>query len=111
MATLTKQTIDRDGLKPSYSAAASGGDQWANGGRDMIHVKNGDTASHTVTVASQLSSFPQGASKSDVAVSVPAGEERFIGPFAKGAFNDSAGNTQITYDAVTSVTIAVMELD
>lgn len=110
MATLTKQTVDRDGLNATYDAAASGGDQWANGGQEVLHVKNGDTAGHTVTVASQVAAPVPGTAKSDVAVTVPAGEERFIGPFPKGNFNDANGNAQITYDAVTSVTLAVLEI-
>lgn len=110
MATLSVQTIDRSGLSPSYASAAAGGDQFAWGERRFIHVKNGDTAEHTVTVASQYSDAPQGLDSADLAVAVPAGEERIVGPFSERAFADSDGNVQLSYDAVTSVTVAVLEV-
>ena len=48
--------------------------------------------------------------KGNAVVSVPAGDERFIGPFPTGAFNDAAGKVQITYDDVTSITIAALRM-
>jgi len=108
MAILTVQQASLSGVNTTYGAAAGGGDQFANTGKAMIHVKNGDVSSKTVTVDSQKV-CSQGFDH-DAAVAIPAGEERMIGPFPKDRFNDANGDVQITYSAVTSVTIAVVEL-
>lgn len=110
MATLTVQNINRSGLEATYASAGAGGDEFTNNGSTFLHVKNGDGSAHTVTVASQYAPVPAGLAQSNVQVSVPAGEERMIGPFPTRAFNDEDGLTQVTYDAVTSVTIAVINI-
>lgn len=109
MATLTVSNINHTGLAPSFTAAAGGGDQFANDGRIFIYVKNAHTSGQTVTVNSQSNcSF---GFDHDVAVSVPATNgERLIGPFPTSRFNDSSGNVQITYSGVTSLTIAAIRL-
>ena len=45
----------------------------------------------------------------DRTVSIPAGEERMVGPFQAATYNDSGGLVQLTYDGVTSVTIAIIK--
>ncbi|MBU0846543.1 hypothetical protein KKH23_05085 [Patescibacteria group bacterium] len=107
MATLTAQTISRSGLKAVYSVAASGGDEFANTGSEFIHVKNDDGSSHTVTI--ETVATVDGLAVADRDLAVPAGEDRMIGPFPTGTYNDSDGKAQLTYDAVTSVTIAVLK--
>ena len=107
MAVLTVQQAALTGLNSSYGAAAGGGDQFANTGKAMLHVKNG-ASSKTVTVDSQTP-CSQGVDH-DAVVAIPAGEERMIGPFPKARFDDANGDVQITYSAVTSVTVAVVEL-
>lgn len=113
MADLTIQDIVEAGLAASYDPAAAGGDAVLNLSGDVfLHVKNGDVSSHTVTVTAQDSSEEVpgfGAmTKANLAVAVPASGERFIGPFPRQAFNDAGGDVQITYDDVTSVTIAAL---
>ena len=113
MATLSTENITEAGLNATYNAASAGGDDVANrpDERLFLHVKNGDASSHTVTVAALSNSLdlPQYGSvtKADVSVAIPAGEDRFIGPFPPAAFGSSL---TITYDAVTSVTIAAIRL-
>lgn len=113
MATLTVQSITESGLNATYSNAAAAGDTFANTpqGRTFLHVKNGDASSKTVTVTAVDASedFPGWGtmSKSNVSVAIPAGEDRFIGPFPIKAFG---GDPDITYSAVTSVTVAVMKV-
>lgn len=105
---LTVQTVTRAGLKPSYDSAAAGGDSFPRrSGDTVLHVKNGDASQHTVTIVSQASPGPGEASANED-VAIPAGEERFIGPFPE-AFEDADGLVQITYDAVTSVTVAAID--
>ena len=109
MATLTPQVIALAGITPTLVAAEAGGDEFVNSGRDFIHIKNGDAAAMDVTVNSQAP-CSQGEDH-DVVVTVPATSgEKFIGPFPKDRFNDTAGKVQITYSAVTSVTIGIVRL-
>lgn len=108
MATLTAQALAAAGLNPTYAAADVAGDEfaWSNG--VFCHVKNDDAGSHTVTVVSQATARP-GIAPANIEVAIPAGEARFIGPLNQSLFADADGNVQITYDAVTSVTIAVLK--
>lgn len=113
MATLTVQDITESGVDATYSSAAALGDTFANNaqGRTFLHVKNGDASSHTVTVtavdASQDFAGWGTMTKANVSVAIPAGEDRFIGPFPIRAFGN---DPDITYDDVTSVTIAALRV-
>jgi len=107
MATLTKQTIDRDGLEATYASCASGGDEFLNTGDEFIHIVNGAGVEQTVTIVTQATVDSQAVA--DRSVAIPAGEERFIGPFATSTYNDANGKVQLTYDAVVSLTIAILE--
>lgn len=107
MATLTTQVVSDTGLEATYDTAAAGGDQCATGTGVLLHVKNADASSHTVTLAS-----PQ-VHRGDLAVDnrdviVPAGEDRFIA--VPDFYRGSDGLCSITYDAVTSVTVAVLRV-
>lgn len=112
MATLSVESIAESGLDATYNVAAAGGDTFSNdsSARIFLHVKNGDASPHTVTVASIVSSREiQGlgtVTKADASAAIPAGEDRFIGPFPFTAFGASP---DITYDDVTSVTIAALK--
>ncbi len=106
MATLVPQDVSTAGVVPTYAAATSGGDQFANDGKTMVHVKNGGTTT-TVTVASQQA-CSQGATH-NTAVAVTSGGERMIGPFDTSRYSDSGGNVLLTYSAVTSLTIGVFQ--
>lgn len=109
MAELTPQVIVLAGITPTLVAAEAGGDEFVNSGRDFIHIKNGDASPITVTVNSQTD-CNQGVDH-DVEVVVPASTgEKFIGPFPKDRFDDAANKVQITYSAVTSVTVGIVRL-
>lgn len=104
MATLVAQQIVQAGTTPAYAAAAVGGDKVAPGASNFIHVKNAGVGSVTVTVDSvQPSNY---GTDVNLAVAVPAGEERMIGPFPEGRFAGADGLAAVTYSGVTSVTIA-----
>jgi len=107
MATLAVQDISTAGVVPTYAAATSGGDQFSNNGRVMLHVKNGG-ATMTVTIVSQQA-CSQGSIHS-TAVAVTSGGERMIGPFDPSRYSDGSGNTFLTYSAVASVTVGVFDL-
>jgi hypothetical protein len=110
MATLATQEIGLGGLAPAYAAAAGGGDAFTPDADTFLHVKNGSGGAITVTVATPGSLLGGALAVPDVAVSVPAGGERMIGPFPPSYFADSAnsGLAAITYSGVTSLTIAVL---
>ena len=115
MADLAIQEVTEGGLTASYAAAVAGGDSALNIGGDVIlHVKNGGAGVLTVTVTAQRTSKQIGGfgvlTKADIAVSVAAGQERFIGPFPIRAFNDSTGRVRIGYDQVVSVTVAALRV-
>lgn len=113
MAALTAQSITEAGVDATYSAADSEGDTFANTSeaRTFLHVKNGDSSSHTVTVTAVDASEDFAGwgtmTKSNSVVPVPAGEDRFIGPFPIRAFGN---NPAVTYSAVTSVTVAALKV-
>lgn len=108
MADLTAQQVDIDGLTPSYEAADTEGDSFLNNGDVFLHVKNGDASTHTVTLTVQKS-IDYG-TLTDPSVDVAAGAEAMIGPFDREWFNDSNKKVSVTYDDVTSVTVAVLKL-
>lgn len=93
-------------MSPSFTAAAGGGDEFANAGNVFHVVKNGDASPHTVTYITQKTE--DGLPVSDRQVTIPAGEERWTGPFQKDIYNDGMGRIQVTYDGATGVTGAAV---
>jgi hypothetical protein len=73
-----------------------------------LHVANGSGGSITVTFAAQNScSLDQ---LHDIAVAVPAGEERMIGPFEKYIYNDNNDEVNMTYSAFADLTVGAINL-
>lgn len=108
MAVLNVQRVTQAGIAPTFAAADAAGDEFANGGRTFLWVKNGGAAAITVTVDS-VKKCDQGFDH-DLSISVPAGGERLIGPFEPGRFNNSSSRVKVTYSAVASVTVAAVEV-
>lgn len=108
MATLTAQTISRAGLEPVLAAADVAGDDFVNTGLEFVEVVNGSGSDVTVTL--DIQSTVDGQAVTDRTVTVTAGERRIIGPFPTGTYNDSEGKMNISYSAVTSVTVGVFKL-
>lgn len=111
MATLSVQNVAVTGLSnPTFSAAAGGGDDFANdGAKTFVYFKNGSGGAITVTFDDTGSASPSGAKafNADVDVTVPAGGESCIGPFPQSRFGSSVG---MTYSGVTSLTVAALRL-
>ena len=106
MAALTKQTILRTGITPSYTAVAAS-DTFAPDNNCFIHVKNAGGSADSCTVQ-VLQGDPPGLTISDNVVSVTNGQERMIGPFPPQFFADpSTGQATVTHSFTTSVTIGV----
>jgi hypothetical protein len=113
MAVLTVQQVARTGLSPALAAAGAAGDSFPNTGREFLAVKNAHaSAARTVTVASQLpaGAIPQGAAAAPLVVSVPALQERWIGPLDPAAFNDSNGRAVATYSTEADLTVGAFRL-
>ncbi|MFD7429052.1 hypothetical protein ACFV6Z_18695 [Streptomyces sp. NPDC059818] len=87
-------------------AAAALGDTAPCGPGRFLVVVNGDVSSHTATVVTP--GTVSGLAIPDATLTVAAGETGLI-PLAP-LFRGAAGRASITYDAVTSVTVAVLEL-
>lgn len=110
MAVLTVQQAVLAGLTPTYAAASVGGDSFANDGRIFLHVKNSDSSSHVTTVASQKPTVP-GYTPANNAVTVPITTgDKIIGPFDPTVWNDADGKVQVTYAAVTGMTVAAIRV-
>lgn len=109
MATLTVQEISRAGITPTFAAAAGGGDQFQNNGRCFAESKCTDATPKTVTFVTQ--STVDGLAVTDLAITVPATTgDKMVGPFPPDIYNDANGFVQITYSAVTALTIGAFRL-
>jgi hypothetical protein len=107
MAILSAQRLPLGGLQPTYANAASGGDQAPTGEKLVLHVRNDDASAKTVTVATP--GTVGGLAVADASQVIPADGDAFI-PL-KSSFRDPmTGRAAITYSAVTSVTVAVLQL-
>lgn len=104
MALLSAQQITLAGLNPTMQAAAAGGDTFVPGATRFLRVTNGGGAGVTVTIDSVTPSNYGG--DENVAVTVPAGGTREIGPLPDQRFGPS-GVGSITYSATASVTVGV----
>lgn len=114
MAALTKVTPALAGTATTPASAAAGGDSVANPrGNTILRVTNGGGSSINVTLAAQVTTraadgtFPAMTLANQV-IAVANGTTKLIGPIPP-AFNDGNGNVQITYSAVTSVTIEAID--
>lgn len=90
------------------TAASGGGDEFANTGREALLVTNGSGGDITVTAVTQQT--VDGLAVADMAVVVPAGEARILGPWPTGTYNDGDGMVQITYSGVSSLTVDLLRI-
>lgn len=110
MAALAVTAVPVNGGLPDLAgaavAAAALGDTAPCGPGRFLAVVNGDDDPHTATVVTPgtVSGLPI----PDATLTVDAGETGLI-PLAP-LFRGTGGRASITYDAVTSVTVAVLEL-
>lgn len=113
MADLTVVTPTVAGVADSMVAAAVGGDAFVNDGKTLLRVTNGSGGSINVTIASQYSvnqALPPGTANANQVVAVGAGATKYIGPFPRGSWNDANGKVQVSYSAVTSVTVGAVKV-
>lgn len=111
-SALTAQSIVASGLKATYSAANAAGHSFPNDGLSILHVKNGGAGACQVTV--QTPATVAGLAVEDKVISIPAGEDWFIGRLQPVAFNRPTGaadpnQVYVDFDQVTSVTLALLQ--
>lgn len=107
MTLLIAQPAAATGTDATYTAAAAGGDTIAPAAGLVLHVKNGDAAAKTVTLVRPGTQYGQ--ANPDIAVVIAASPgNQFIR--VPPEFADPAtGLVNVTYSAVTSVTVALLQ--
>ena len=102
----TVQNVSMDGINPTFDSVTSS-DTFLNDGRTVLIVKNGGSSDITVTITDVVPcnyGFMH-----DLTVTVAAGEERWIGVFPVGRFNDN-GYVTVDYSDTTNVTAAAVRI-
>ena len=106
MPALTIQTVGYTGADVSF-AAISGVDTAQASNRAFLWVKNASGVSTTVNISVPGQTFLQ--NNPDVAVTVPAGQERMMGPL-NPEISDASGTILFITSPTTSVTAAVVQI-
>jgi hypothetical protein len=104
MADRNPQTISPTPLAATYNAASSGGGDRVQPGT-ILHVKNGNAATVTITMVTP------GTVDTDLAVAdrtrtVTNGTEAFLTIPSNAAYRDVDGLVQLTWSVTSSVTFA-----
>lgn len=107
MATLATTALVSAGNAVPFVAASAGGDAAQTGDTLVLLVKNGDASSHTVTLVTP--GTVDGLAVADRAVVVAAGTTVAI-PLKDVYTNPATNLASFSYDAVTSVTVAVVKV-
>jgi len=102
MATLTPQQVLVTGMTVTMGSAAGGGDKVSPG--TVLVVRNGDASAKTVTVVVP-GNTKYGVAAPDYTYSVPASGIAMIGPLPQDLADPVTNLIDITYSAVTSVTV------
>lgn len=104
------QQVVASGLDATYETGLSTSDNYIipNDGRSILHVVNGGGSPTTVTIVTTYSAG--GLDLPDQTVSVPAGEERMIGPFPTNLYNDGEGKIDVSFSFITSVSFAALRV-
>lgn len=107
MAAYTFQTVGYTGVNVSFVNVA-GVDTAQASERAFLWVKNGSGVSTTVTISVPGQTFLQ--NNPDVAVTIPAGQERMMGPL-NPEINDPGFNAIVFVTSpATSITAAVVQV-
>lgn len=109
MAIIAAQLPTTGGVALTFAAATAGvgGDEYVNTGKQMLVVNNASGAPITVTFKAKKACNL--GTLHDVVGSVAAGAIEYFSPVDGTFYNDpDTGRVQVTYSAVTSVTVAVL---
>lgn len=106
MSLINPQSVPVTGVGAIYAAAAAGGDTITPAAGLVLHVKNASAAEITATLVRPGTQYGQ--PNPSVPISVPASGERFVR--VPPEFADTDGLIDVTYSAVASVTVAVLQV-
>lgn len=97
--TLTVQQVAITGLEPSRVSLDETSVEFVNDGKTYIHVDNQSGRAVTCTIKSEYVNPPAGTVATDRQVVCSDTEERIIGPFPQGSYNDpETGKVTLTFD-------------
>lgn len=105
MAVLVTQAMALDGSAPSLLPAGAGGDRFTPNDRTFLRINNGSASPITATLVTP--GTLDGLAIADRAVTVPATSTRDV-PLGVTAYRSSDGLGDVTYTAVTTVTVGVL---
>ncbi|MGB8218649.1 MAG: hypothetical protein WCE94_15230 [Candidatus Methanoperedens sp.] len=108
-STITPQKVTKAGVAITLAAANADGSKFLNTGREVIHVKNTDASPVNVTLTQQHD-CEWGVLHVDVIAVPETIGDLHIGPFPVAEFNDANGYMHVTFDSVTALTIAVVQV-
>lgn len=108
MALLSYQQAAAVGADIALAAAAGGGDTVAPRADGIVLVRNGSGAEITVTVVVPGSQY--GKARPDITKAVAAGAFAAFGPFPTDLADPTDQLVDITYSAVTTVTVAAIRI-
>ena len=106
---------DEDGGAITFAAAATGGDKFVWDSRAFVVIKNDDVAAKQVTITASYTTITDSRygelTRSNIVLSVAAGATAIIPPVPV-AFRNTADSNKValTYDAVTSLSVAVARI-
>ncbi|MCA9940552.1 MAG: hypothetical protein KC418_18065 [Anaerolineales bacterium] len=103
---LSTTQVSRTGVAMSPSAANVDGHSLAYQENLLLYVANGGGSPITVTI--QTPGTVDGLAVADRTVTIPAGSNRWIGPFPKEQYRQSDGSIYVDFSGVTSVTVAAI---
>jgi hypothetical protein len=104
---LAPTTITRAGVVDTLAAANVDGNFYTNTGANWLEVANGSGVSINVVIGAYVDATVVATFKT---IAVAAGARKKIGPFPSNPYSDASGYVQITYSAVTTVTVGVFTL-
>jgi hypothetical protein len=105
---ITAQPVTATGVAVTYEAANVLGNSFTLIPNRVLHVKNGGGSPITVTIPSTQT--VEGLAVPSRTVSVTNATDKFISLGASGAHRQTDGSVNIDYSAVTSVTVAVIDV-
>jgi hypothetical protein len=111
-ATLSVTTMARSGFDMetvAVAADAAKSDKWVNTGVEFLAIKNAGGSPITLTLTFGTGGVVDGVTPTAKTVSVTNGHTFLVGPFPPQFYNDANGFMNVSYSAVTSVTVAVVK--
>lgn len=106
-ATITRSTASLTGVELATQTANSADDmQFQNNGSQLLFVDNGSGGAVNVTIPMCPDKYGRTGQR---VVSVPAGEQKFIGPFDTELYNQT-GCVHVDFSVSTDILVGVLSL-